>query len=87
MRRKVPAAPSATTRPVQIGFPFWPLMVQCVNLALKSKLPKGTMWAGTVWVFELSSGSASLRNAMKFLYSAVVLKVSSVGKLPVGRVG
>lgn len=82
----VPAATvkqTATTVVSQIAMPFWQLTVIC-NPDKQPKAAKGSMRAGTVWVTEMPSASASLLEAIHAVSPISDLRVTSVGRLPVG---
>lgn len=80
--QRVKATP--TTPPSEVGPPFWQLTVICIDPHLKFNLPKGTMRAGMVWIFEMPSNSTSLLKAIQFLHPTADLKISSVDNLPIG---
>jgi len=73
-----------STPPSEMELPFWQFTSTCVNPDLKFNLPKGTMRAGMVWVFELPTDETTLLGAMQFNTSASDLKVASIGNIPVG---
>lgn len=77
--------PSVLQQQAYIGLPFWQLTLRCVNPKLKFDLPKGYMRPGMVWVFEMPTTKTSLLQAIQFLHPVSDLRVSSIGKLPIGE--
>jgi len=77
--------PSLVQQQAYVGLPFWQLTLRCVNPRLKFNLPKGFMRAGMVWVFEMPPTKRSLLQAIQFLHPVSDLRVSAIGKLPIGE--
>ncbi len=77
--------PSLGQQQAYVGLPFWQLTLRCVNPRLKFNLPKGFMRAGMVWVYEMPTTKRSLLQAIQFMHPVSELRVSAIGKLPIGE--
>ncbi len=77
---------TATTPQSELAPPFWQLTIDCMNPKLKFDLPKDTIRAGVVWIFEMpaNANATTLLQAIQQVNPTSQLKLSNAGKLRVG---